>query len=440
MHFFPKIIIPYVMLFLPCFNHAGQGYFMGFLWGFLACPEKKTLTRIAGSCPFLFRHVSGWSRFLTRSQWSLEALQGELVKFIISCFGERIFFMGQYAVAGIDTTLMPIFGQKMAGVQKWHDHSGNADRGGYIRGHHWGLIGLMICQAQQWICLPVIARLIFGQKNPSWICGKEGIQKASFWDHALAMCFDLARKVPYQLIIVADAYFSKAPFILGLWEKKIILVSRMRNDGVGWKKLPVQKKKGRGRPKVKGEKIHLRGLLKSMPLQTAVILRYGKKEPVQFVSADLFLRQIPFAVKIVVVKTASQPLILVCSDINLSAENIIQLYAARFSIEICIEQMKGPLGWTDYQCYTYIAFHRLVNFVCFAASYWKTLSLTIPVSSWTDGFSPKPYIIHTQTSFGLMRQVIRQYALMRLLFVKSAHYANLKKNKSVYQQIIRLVT
>jgi hypothetical protein len=102
--------------------------------------------------------------------------------------------------------------------------------------------------------------------------------------------------------------------------------------------------------------------------------------------------------------------------------------------------MKGPLGWTDYQCYTYIAFHRLVNFVCFAASYWKTLSLTIPVSSWTDGFSPKPYIIHTQTSFGLMRQVIRQYALMRLLFVKSAHYANLKKNKSVYQQIIRLVT
>lgn len=440
MHFFPEVIIPYVMFFLNCFSHPGRSYFMGFLWSFVACTEKKTLTRIAGSCPILFRHVSGWSRFLAKAKWNLEALQERLVEFIISCFGDEILFQGEYLVAGIDTTLMPIFGQKMAGVQKWHDHSGNADRGGYIRGHHWGLIGLFVCRASQWICLPLIARIIFGKKAPAWVCGEEGVRKASFWDQALALCTDLARKVKHRLIIVADAYFSKATFIMGLCREKIILVSRMRNDAVGWKRLPPVKKRQRGRPRKRGEEIHLYKLLRTLPQQTATILRYGKKELVHFVSAEVFLRQIPFTVKIVVVKTASHPLILVCSSSLISAEDIIQLYAARFCIETAIEQMKGPLGLTDYQCYTYIAFHRFVNLVCFAASWWKTLSLCIPLSSWMEGFSPKPYIVQTQTSFGLIRQVLRQYVLKQLIFSKFAHHAKLRKNIKLHQQIIRLVS
>ena len=67
--------------------------------------------------------------------------------------------------------------------------------------------------------------------------------------------------------------------------------------------------------------------------QTATILRNGKKELVHFVSTEVFLRQILFTVRIVVVKTDSHPLILVCSSNLISAEDIIQLYATRFSIE-----------------------------------------------------------------------------------------------------------
>lgn len=440
MHFFPTGIIPYILIFIECFNQAGCNYFIGFLWGFLACADKKTLTRIAGSCPFLFRHISGWSRFLARSKWSLEILQDHLVQFIVSLLGDELLFRKQYLVAGIDTSLMAVFGRKMAGVQRWHDHSGNADRGGYIRGHHWGLIGLLICRARQWICLPIIARLIFGKQKPAWICGQEGIQKASFWDQSLALCFDLARKVKHSLIIIADAYFSKAPFIKGLATENIILVSRLRNDAVGWKKLSAQREKYRGRPKTKGEEIRLRDLFRSMPLQTASILRYGKEEIVHFVSTEIFLRQIPFPVKVVTVKTASYPLILVCSSMTISPEDIIQLYAARFSIETAIEQMKGSLGWCDYQCYTFIAFHRFVNLICFAASWWKTLSLCTDVSSWCKDFSPMLYINHTQTSFGFMRQVIRQHALQQLIFSKFALRANLLKNIRLRQQLIRLTS
>lgn len=53
----------------------------------------------------------------------------------------EVFYKG-YLIAALDTTLMVSFNRKMLGVQKWYDHSGNADRGGYVRGNHWGLIGI----------------------------------------------------------------------------------------------------------------------------------------------------------------------------------------------------------------------------------------------------------------------------------------------------------
>ena len=102
---------------------------------------------------------------------------------------------------------------------------------------------------------------------------------------------------------------------------------------------------------------------------TLIFSQVGQEEDVHFVSTKVFLRQVSFPVKVVVVKTALNPLTLVCSSETICAEDIIQLYAARFSIETAIEQMKGSLGWCDYQCYTPVAFHRFVNLICFAASW-----------------------------------------------------------------------
>lgn len=164
-----------------------------------------------------------------------------------------------------------------------------------------------------------------------------------------------------------------------------------------------------------------------MPQHTDAILHYGKKEVVHSVTTDVFLGQDPLAVKVITVKRASNPLIPVCSSNSIPAQDNIQLYANGFSIETAIEQIKGPLGWEDYQCDTHLAFHRFVNLVCFAGSRCKTMSLYIPICSWIEGFSPKPYIIQTETSSGLIRQVIRQYALQKLVFSKLAQQAKLRK-------------
>jgi hypothetical protein len=46
-------------------------------------------------------------------------------------------------LAAEDTTFASKASKKMPGVQNRKDHSGNSDRGGYIFGHHWSILGLL---------------------------------------------------------------------------------------------------------------------------------------------------------------------------------------------------------------------------------------------------------------------------------------------------------
>jgi hypothetical protein len=275
MRFFPEQIIAFWETFRNCFNACGYCYFLGFLWVSVGLPDRRCMTRMAASCPLFQSHVSGWSRFFSHSPWTLRLLRIKFYQLVITHLAGEIFYKG-FLVAALDTTLMVCFGRKRLGVQKWHDHSGNADRGGYLVGHHWGLGGLLLNRVNSWVCLPLIARLFHGQKSPSWISEGSQIRAANFWDHALGLCRELSQSVCWPLILVADAYFSKAPFIEGLESMRVILISRLRDDAVGWKKpVPSTTRRSRGRPRKIGEKVHLAGLLKTLPIETASICIYG---------------------------------------------------------------------------------------------------------------------------------------------------------------------
>jgi len=129
MDFFPREIVPFLESFRNCFNASGFRYFLGFLWLSVGLQERKCLTRLASCCPLFERHVSGWSRFFSESPWNLRLLRTKVYHLLISHLVGEVFYKG-YVVAGVDTSLMVSFGRRMLGVQKWHDHSGNADRGG----------------------------------------------------------------------------------------------------------------------------------------------------------------------------------------------------------------------------------------------------------------------------------------------------------------------
>ncbi len=50
---------------------------------------------------------------------------------------------------------------------------------------------------------------------------------------------------------------------------------------------------------------------------------------------------------------------------------IIELYGARFSIELLIREMKSEMGFSQYQCYSTIAFMRFAQLCTIITSMWK---------------------------------------------------------------------
>jgi len=358
---------------------------------------------------------------------------------LVTHFAGEVFYKG-YLVAALDTTLMVSFGRKMLGVQKWHDHSGNADRGGYIMGHHWGLIGLVIRRVNGWVCLPLTARLFTGQKAPSWISEGKEIRAANFWDHALGLCREMCLTVCRPLIVIADAYFSKEAFINGINLMRTILVSRLRDDAVGWIPfIPVPgSKRGKGRPRKHQEKVRLAQLLGSFPLQTASICLYGTVRMVEYVATEVYLRHVNFPVRVVVVKAGGKPLILFSTSILMRPEDIIELYGARFSIEGSLRNLKGEMGLNDYQQTSTAGFYRFVNLTCLSYSLWRIFALIRPPALWSSRFKAKPYISRETDSMGFIRDILRQRAVRVIINSHSASRADLKKNEKLCDELLRM--
>ena len=178
---FPKTIITFIELFASAFAANNFLYFRGFMLGFLLLGEtRKCVTNIARVCFFLNKNISCWERFLSQYQWDINDVRGKLIVLIKEKLHQQLFIFGAY-LAWVDTTLIAKVKGKMPAVQKWHDHSGNPDRGESMVGHHWAIAGLLGATiiAQQWtpFCLPIMANLIPGNTNPfGFVVNSNGVQ------------------------------------------------------------------------------------------------------------------------------------------------------------------------------------------------------------------------------------------------------------------------
>ena len=71
---------------------------------------------------------------------------------------------------------------------------------------------------------------------------------------------------------------------------------------------------------------------------------------------DVWLRDVSEKVRVVVVEGVKRPILLACTDQRMNAAQILELYAARFSLELAIRELKGFVGLGDYQSTTTLAF------------------------------------------------------------------------------------
>lgn len=388
---------------------------------------------------FFSKHISSYERFLAENKWSIIQVSKTLLIILLEKHGPRFLVFGKYLLA-IDSTFVAKASKKMFGVQKWHDHSANPDRGEYIFGHNWAIAGLIGRFGDRFLCWPILTRLISGLKNPShYVVTENGnSQPMSFMESLIALAYQINEFLKdHKFRVVADAYFAKANFINPMIDKGIDVITRWRKDGVAWDDPPIYS--GIGRPRKYGKKWQLADLIKCLPVQELKVHLYGKDHLVRAVTKNLMLRGISKKVKVVVAETAYEPIIFISTDLSLGAKEIIEVYGSRFQIEICIRELKQSLGFSDYQARTTQSIIRFSILSCVAHCFGRLIMLSEKDMEWFDlDESQLSPIKESRLSFSRFRRGLKRFVIKQILLSNSASTAEMKKVKTEYEQISKI--
>src|SRR5262245_32533996 len=437
--FFPAQTLPLFHVFAPCFTAPGFAYFQSYVWALMVVEGRKCLTRLARCAFFHQRDLRSWERFLAGYRWSLTAVTERLVSVVV------VRLCGQLdahvpSLVGIDTTLVSKSAKRMLGVQKWQDHSDNADRGAYLVGHHWHLVGLLSPWGPRWLGWPLVRRLVPGLKGArQWIVG-DTITPMNFWDAAIAAILEVTRSLGKASVrVVADAFYSKAPFLNGLRARGIDVISRLRKDAVGWDDPDPQPPSKRGRKPRYGRQWPLASLLTAeTPTQERLTL-YGKVTEVIFVVRDVWLRDVAQKVRVVVLEGAKEPILLVSTDLALSALQIIEIYGARFSIELTIRDLKQHFGLGDYQCTTTLAILRFVHLACLAFCLWRLALIENLHAAWLQVTAARVALPEAPLSFQRVRRALRAWATRQIIFANATPGADVAKIEQAHEPLLYML-
>ncbi len=435
------LLFPKELLSIPNYK-----YFVNFIWCLLVTEGRKTTRNIYRYCFFYKRHLASWERFLSNHQWDYMAIIKQLFYKLLELYLNNFMIHGALLVA-YDTTLNSKNSKKIPGIQKWKNHSSNADKGEYITGHHLGILGIIgSFLSQKFLCFPLLFRLLSGKSNPcQFVSDADGkTRPMSFWDNAHATLFQFAKWASKHTVrVVVDAYFSNKSFIQPLLDRKnpIHVITKLKCNAIGYLDPEIPKTKKRGRPRKRGKKVKILDLFKIEPIGAVSVCLYGEVKTVQVVVKDLWVLELDRKVRVVITKIGSKATALISTDITLTPAQIIEIYGARFSIETSIRDMKQHLGLGDYQHQSLLPTLRFLHLVAVAYSIGKITLLKYSNVSWLsaqDYNGDTPWT--SDLSFKRLRICLRRFSLAKLVFSQTALDQEIAKNTSLKDAILSIAS
>ena len=175
-----------------------------------------------------------------------------------------------------------------------------------------------------------------------------------------AMAADLVMTMGKRCLLVLDAYFAVGPVFAILkrvvdldGQRLVHIVTRAKSNVVAYGEPPDKTGKP-GRPRQYGPKLKLAALFEARAEafeQTAIEL-YGCCKTVSFLCLDLIWKPVGEKIRFVLVADGAERFILMCSDLTLSAPDIIRAYSYRFKIEVSFKVLKHLMGAFYYRFWT----------------------------------------------------------------------------------------
>jgi SRSO17 transposase len=345
--------------FRPLFTQPGYRYFCAFVRVLAHLDRRLWVTHVilAGRVD---RHFTSFYRFLREGAWSLPAVRHQLW----TLCRQRCQGPGGRWFEVVDDTVCPKWGKRFFGLGWHHDPMNRQHPKKLSHGHCFVcLAGLAEQSRDHFVALFVGCALYLQEK----VCqGKRTF--ATKLELAARLACELALPPGQVLVVVADGAYARRAFVQALWVEGRHLVSRLRRDTVFYDLPPVRKKGKKGRPRKYGAKHKAREWAQTKQRWREVTLRlYGKEVRLSIKSRVVIQRTLGVRIRLVAVQWEKRPVVFLFStDTKLTAEEIVRVYCARFSIETGFRDAKQEFGLTTYQVRSERSIERLVHLCLWA--------------------------------------------------------------------------
>jgi hypothetical protein len=323
--------------------------------GFLAQTGRRTVCGMLTGAGLsqVWRHDRA-HRFFSHARWSAEALGLALAKLIVALLVPD----GEPVLVAIDDTLFQRTGRKVHAIGWFHDGSAKGPHQVGL-GNNWVIAAIVapLPFLSRPVALPVAARLVHKDIK---------LAPASRLVLARQMTAALAAALPgRQIHVVADAAYAGKE--LRRLPARVTWTTRLRKDAALYELAPPRTGK-RGRPRARGKRLSsLAALADSASFAPVTVRRYGKTATVHAAAITCLWHGVFGArpVQVVLIRDRTQTgydLALATTDLVASPAAVTGRYAARWPIEVAIQDAKQLFGAGQARNRLAAAVHRTLPF------------------------------------------------------------------------------
>jgi hypothetical protein len=361
MHTLPTEVVSILEAFAPLFTAPAWQRAQILLIGALLTVGRRTVASILRTAGLAQEaHFTNYHRLLNRDRWSSHRAAGILFKLLIATFVPS----GPIVLGG-DETLERRRGPKISKLGVYRD-SVRSSRNFFVKSNGLRWVCLMLLTPIWW-AKRIWALPFFSVLAPSERYDEEhGKRHKTALQRMRQMLSQVRRWLPGRVIVfVGDMAYSCLEFLDACCRHKILVVTRLRLDAALYEPAPARSpdtnKVGRpplkgarlpslqsiaDNPKTKWHRITIKdwyGKERKLDIRTATCVWYHSGKPV--VPIRWVLIRDP--------RGTFETQALLCTDLKVSAHQIITWYVQRWQLETTFQQVRTHLGvetqrqWTD---------------------------------------------------------------------------------------------
>src|SRR5690242_19406923 len=281
----------------------------------------------------LSRSWTSYYWFLQRGRWAWLAVWRALLAALTTLFEPAVWHVV------IDDTVVERVSAKAPGSMIHHNHSAKPNRSRFLRGQGWLCLAAVVERGWRVGAVPLMLRLV-----------RRGTDRGKLRSARFLLRLLGGRLGRVRLLL--DAWFMRARLIEAALADGHTVIGRARRDLALYAVPRPPRRRRRGRPRKYGPRMTPEKV-EALPAHRSARIPYGKLEVVRYRTCRVAARFLKGRVVRAVWVQLERPdrpgeeRLLVCTDPDLPATEVITSYAKRWSVEPLFAAMKHGWGLED---------------------------------------------------------------------------------------------